>query len=70
MVLGTKKAIISLISLGRIRQTIGKKIARTGRRQIEGRHLLLIIWRIFAKPNNPLAPKLDIDGGKHVLACF
>ena len=22
------------------------------------------------KPNNPLAPKLDIDGGKHVLACF
>ena len=49
---------------------LGKKIARTGRRQIEGRHLLLIIWRIFAKPNNPLAPKLDIDGGKHVLACF
>ena len=40
------------------------------------------IWRTFAAPNNPLSPKLadkqtctivdelNIDEGKHVLACF
>ena len=38
------------------------------------------IWRIFAELNNPLSPKLadkhaiedelNIDGGKHLLACF
>ena len=39
-----------------------------------------VIWRIFAVLNNPLNPKLankqaiedelNIDGGKHILACF
>ena len=37
-----------------------------------------VIWRIFAVLNNPLNPRLankwdielNIDGGKHVLACF
>ena len=35
------------------------------------------IWSIFADLNSPLSPKLpdqhalvNIDGGKHVLACF
>ena len=79
MVLGTKKAIISLISLGRIRQTIGKKNSKnrkkTNRRLtstilIYYFNIIKIIWRIFAKPNNPSAPKFDIDEGKHVLACF
>ena len=42
-------------------------MARTAKRQLEGRHLLL--WRIFAELNNPKRA-LNIDGGKHVLALF
>ena len=68
MVLGTKKAIISLISLGRIiRQTIGKKNSKnrkkTNRRSTSTINNLENICEA-------LAPKLDIIGGKHVLACF
>ena len=63
--------IISLISLGRIRQTIGKKNSKN-RKKTNRRSTSTInnLENIFAKPNHPLAPKLDIDGGKHVLACF
>ena len=45
-------------------------MARTARRQLEGRHL--IIWRLFADLKNPKRAlskmNLTIDGGKHVLA--
>ena len=67
LVLGTKKAIISLISLGRIRQTIGKKNSKNRKKTNQ---------RSTSTINNleniceALAPKLDIIGGKHVLACF
>ena len=44
------------------------------------RRTIMAIWRIFAGLNNPLSPKLankqaiedelNIDGDKHVLACY
>ena len=68
MVLGTKKAIISLISLGRIRQTIGKKNSKN--RKKTNRRSTSTINNLENNICEALAPKLDIIGGKHVLACF
>ena len=63
----------------KIGRLLDKKIARTARRQLDGRHLLFGEY-YFAVLNNPLSPKLadkqaiedklNIDGDKHVLACF
>ena len=54
-------------------------MARTARRQLEGRHLLFEEY-YFAALNNPFSPKLankqaiedelNIDGGTHVLLLF
>ena len=63
----------------KIGKLLDQKIARTARRQLDGRHLLFGEF-YFAVLNNPLSPKLadkqaiedelNIDGGKYVLACF
>ena len=50
---------------------LAKNIARTARRQLEAS----AIWRIFTDLNDPLSPKhalskMNLDGGKHVLAYF
>ena len=36
-------------------ELLAKNIARTARRQLDERHLLL--WKIFAELNKPLSPK-------------
>ena len=65
-----------------IGELLSKNRARTARRQLEGRHLLLGEYLdIYLTLNNPLSPTwlpvkkalsiwTYIDRGKHVLACF
>ena len=51
LVLRTVKVIISLISPGTIRQTIGQKNGQN--RKKKTRRSTSAIWRLFAEPNNP-----------------
>ena len=78
LVVNTKWWNISLISQGRNRWTIGSKHSKNSKRTTQW--TTSAIWKIFAVLSNPLSPKLadkqaiedelNIDGGKHVLACF
>ena len=71
MVVSTKWGNISLEEKGELLAKNSKKATR---------QTTSAIWRIFAVLNNPLSPKLaykqaieddlNIDGNKHVLACF
>ena len=61
--------IISLSSFHQ--EELGKLLNKNSKnRKKTTQRLTSATWRIYVEPNNPLAPKLDIDGGKHVLASF
>ena len=80
MVVTTKWQNISLVSQGRNRRTITLNHDKNSKKKT--RQMTSAIWRIFEDLNNPLSPKLadkktctiedklNIDRGKHVLACF
>ena len=59
-------------------ERLSKNIARTARRQLDGRHLLFGIYlqtlTALYLTNFPIKMhyryELNVDGGEHVLACF
>ena len=82
LVVSTKWWDISFVSRGSIGELLAKNIARTDNSKLTKttRRTTSAIWRAFAVLNNRLSPKrvykqaiedvLNIDGGKHDLACL